>query len=226
MFLDDGAMVPKENYKLSKPDEEECSEATGNEGASVEHWYKWMALILWPQRRRLMNIGCVKMTNELKIAVIGRTTPLIATEKESSLKLARELVESGGYSSTSAVTLLQCLHNLGQTELIHEFLNWEISDHMLDTEFLKEAFNLCGSSVGWEVIRPRLLSMVNGDRYFTACCNPLTDLLAVSLKNPSAAQPKSLCKELSTAFVQAVSRKRKYDAYDADAGISMLKVLW
>ena len=225
MFLDDGAMVPKENYKLGKPDEEERSEATGNEGASVERWYKWTALILWPQKRRLMNIGCDKMTNKLKIAVIGRTTPLTATEKEDSLKLARELVESGGHSSTSAVTLLQCLHNLRQTELIHEFLSGEISDHMLDTEFRKEAFNQCGSSVSWEVIRPNLLAVVNGDQYFPACCNLLTDLLAVSLKNPSAAQPKSLCKELTTAFVQAVSRKGKYDAYDADAAVSMLKVL-
>lgn len=225
IFLDDGAMVPKEKYKLGKPDEEERSEATGNEGASVERWYKWTALILWPQRRRLMNIGCGKMTNKLKLAVIGRTTPPTTSEKEDSLKLARELAESGGHSSSSALTLLQCLQNLGQTELIREFLSGEISDHMQDAKFRKEAFDLCGSFVGWEVVRPSLLAMVSGDRYFTSCCDLLTDLLAVSLKNPSAAQPKSLCKELSTAFVKAVSSQGKYDAYSADAGVSVLKVL-
>jgi hypothetical protein len=225
MFLDDGAMVPKDNYKLGKPDEEERSEATGNEGASVERWYKWTALILWPQKRRLMNIGCDKMTNKLKIAVIGRSTPLTTPEKEESLKLARELVESDGHASTSAATLLQCLHNLGQTELIHEFLSSKISNLMTHAEFRKEAFNLCGSCVGWEVVRPSLLALISGNRYFTTCCNILAELVAVSLKDPSAAQPKSLCKELATACVKAVSSTGKYDASSADAGVSMLKVL-
>ena len=225
MFLDDGAMVPKENYKLGKPDEEERSEATGNEGASVERWYKWTALVLWPQKRRLMNIGCDRMTHKLKMAVIGRTTPLTAAEKEDSLKLARELAESGGHSSTSAVTLLQCLQSLGQTELIREFLSSELSDLMLDTEFRKVAFSLCGSSVDWEVIRPSLLEMIKVARYFISCCDLLKDLLALSLKNPSAAQPISLCKETATAFVKAVSNHRKYVAYSSDTGVGMLKVL-
>ena len=225
MFLDDGAMVPKEKYTFDKPDEEERSEATGNEGASVERWYKWTALILWPQKRRLMNIGCDKMTNKLKIAVIGRPTPLTAAEKEDSLKLARELVESDGHSSSSAVTLLQCLHNLGQTELIHEFLGSKISQHLEHADFRKEAFNLCGSCVGWEVIRPSLWALMNGNRYFTTCCGLLTDLVAVSLKDPSVAEPKSLCTELATAFVKAASSKGKYDSYSEDVGVSMLKVL-
>jgi hypothetical protein len=218
MFLDNGAMVPKEKYKLRKPDEEVRSEATGNGVASVERWYKWTALILWPQKRRLMNIGCDKMTNKLKMNVTCCSTPLTAAEKEECMKLAKELVKSDGHTPTSAVTLLQCLHNLGETELIREFLSCEIDAHIvINAGFRKEAFRLCGSCVGWEIVRPSLLALMNGNRYFTTCCDIVTELVTISLKNPSAAEPKSLCTELAMAFVKTVS--------SADAGVSMLKVL-
>ncbi len=227
VFLDNGAMVPKEKYNLRKPDEEERSEATGNEGASVERWYKWTALILWPQKRRLMNIGCDKMTDMLKINVIRRSTPLTAPEKEENLKLARELVESDGHSSMSAVSLLQCLYTLEQKELIRRFLSREIDDHILiNAGFRNVVFSLCGSCVGWEIMRPSLLALMNkSDRYFTTCCDILTELVATFLKEPSAAQPKSLCRELATTLVRGSSTHGKYDAYSVDAGISMLKVL-
>ena len=225
MFLDDGALVPKESIKLGKPDEEERSEATGNEGASVERWYKWTALILWPLKRRLMNIGCDKMTFKLKAAVIDRTTPLGGSEKNESLELARDLVRSDGHTSDSAISLLKCLQALGVTELIREFLSSKISDHMIYKEFRNEAFTLCSTSVGWETIRPSLLAMVNSAQHFLSCYELIQHLFAISLETPSATEPKSLCKELAVAFVQAVSNKGKYDAYNTDAGINMLKVL-
>ena len=225
MSLDDGAVVPKERYKLDKPDAEECSEATGNEGASVERWYKWTALILWPLKKRLVNIGSDKVTNMLKMPALWNPTLLTAAEKENNLKFARELVESDGHSASSAVMLLQCLRDLGQTELIHKFLSGDISEFLQNVDFRKEAFNLCDSCVGWEVINPSLWALMNDNQYFTTCCGPLTDLVAISLRNPSAAQPKSLCMELATAFVKTASSKGKYDSHSEDVGISMLKVL-
>ena len=225
IYLDDGVLVPKESIKLGKPDEEERFEATGNEGATVERWYKWTALILWPLKRRLVNIGCDKMTNKLKVAVMDRTTPLIGDEKKDSLELARDLVSSDGHSSSSALSLLQCLHALGETKLICELLSSKISYYIRGPEFCKQAFTLCDTSVGWEAIHPNLLSMVNSVECFTTCCNLIQDLFSLSLKS-SSAEPKSLCKELAMAFVKALSSTgKKYDACNADAGISMLKVL-
>lgn len=223
--LDDGAMVPKERYKLDKPDAEQCSEATGNEGASVERWYKWTALILWPLKKRLVNIGSDKVAGMLKMPTIWNPTLLTEAEKENNLKFAGELVESDGHSASSAIMLLQCLRDLGQTELIHKFLSGDISEFLQNADFRKVAFNLCDSCVGWVVISPSLWALMNDNRYFTTCCGPLTDLVAISLKNPSAAELKSLCVELATAFVKAASSKGKYDSHNEDVGISMLKVL-
>ena len=123
MFLDDGALVPKESIKLGKLDEEERSEATGNEGVSVERWYKWTTLILWPLKRRLINIGGDKMTFKLKAAVIERTTPLGSSEKNESLELARDLVRSDGHTSDWAKNVtVACNKSCNDCKLLQEFL--------------------------------------------------------------------------------------------------------
>jgi hypothetical protein len=52
-----GEISPPDALEDMEPDEENFSEATGNEGASFERTYRHAALVLWPRRRRLAVIN-------------------------------------------------------------------------------------------------------------------------------------------------------------------------
>ena len=226
LCLDDGALVPKEKIKLGKPDEEERNEATGNEGASVERWYKYTAFILWPVKRRLMIIGCDKMTSKLKNVVLDRTTPLTGSERKENLELARDLVSSAGHTSSSAQSLLQCLLTLKENELIRDFLSGKISHYMRDKKFREVTFTLCCSCITWDIIRPSLLAMMKQADNFAACCELIHELFTLSLKNPTTVEPKLLYKELASCFVVALSSAgKKYESSTPDHGVCMLQVL-
>jgi len=48
LILDKDAVLPADVYD-AKPDEEECEEATGNAGATIDKLYRNAALLVWPQ---------------------------------------------------------------------------------------------------------------------------------------------------------------------------------
>ena len=55
--LEDGELAPENALADAKPDEDEFSEATGNEGASFERTYRHAALVIWPNANELQVIA-------------------------------------------------------------------------------------------------------------------------------------------------------------------------
>jgi hypothetical protein len=49
--------VPKKFFESQDPDREDFSETTGNEGATCDKEYNWAALLLWPSRNCIRNVG-------------------------------------------------------------------------------------------------------------------------------------------------------------------------
>jgi len=43
--------VPEEFFQNVDPYKEDFQKATGNEGATVDKWYRWTALLVWPIRK-------------------------------------------------------------------------------------------------------------------------------------------------------------------------------
>ena len=225
--LDDGCLVPEDRFKEGDPDEEECSEATGNEGATVERWYKYTALVFWPIQRRLVNVGCTMLTNKLKAEVLECESPLNQKQKKESVKLARELVASDQHTPQSAKLLLKCLHALGQTELIKQLLSGKISDYVRDKSFREQAFSLCGSLTIWDSMKQGLLSFLISSKEFTVCCEIINELFTISNKHPSNTEPKVLCKKLASTYVASLNTTtdKRYESSNTDLGISMLRIL-
>ena len=223
--LYDESLVPRNRIKGGKPDEEERSEATGNEGASVERWYKYTAFILWPIKHRMKNVGCVKMTQELKCAVLECESPLTGKEEKEGLELAKQLVTADGHSSQSILLLLKCLSKLGQNDMIRQVLGDKICPFMGEKMFRVEAFTLCGSCMMWDAIQPSILHTVEQGKHFISCCNMIHELYNFSKGDDSKAQPKELFKELVYLFVSSLAAEKRYTAPSLDLGISILQVI-
>ena len=64
LTLDKDAVMPGDVYDV-EPDKEECEEATGNEGATIDKLYQNAALLVWPQDRHIAVLGLDKMIQKL-----------------------------------------------------------------------------------------------------------------------------------------------------------------
>ena len=79
-------------------------EATGNEGSTVDRWYQWTALLVWPQKWRVVVEGLDKVIQRMKSD---------AANQKWDRDLAKEVVaQSSGAIKPSPLCsdlLLQCL---------------------------------------------------------------------------------------------------------------------
>jgi hypothetical protein len=214
LTLSKRAIVPKGAFKDVDPDQEECNEATGNEGATVERWYRWTALLLWPTKRRVLLMGLDNMTAKLK-ADVNSAASLSKDKQKQCLELARDLVLqsrcTSKLSSKSAADLLCCLRTLGQVDLLHQFLKNDISGYIGDHGFCDQIISL-SETVGWEAVRPTIIAMVQSTNNVDACCSLINKVFALHTPNTSTSEPKLLCKELATAFIKGFPNI-KFESY-------------
>ena len=152
LSFDQDEVVPEDVLNEMDPDEEDCQEATGNEGATMERWYHRAALVVWPKHQRIAVLGVQRMITHLKMAIDK------SPANESNLQLARRLVVlSKQKPPDDAATgqMLHCLKVLAVPEVAVEFMT---AVSFKSSTFSDELLGLC-NKLGWGTLLPGLKAM-------------------------------------------------------------------
>jgi 2OG-Fe(II) oxygenase superfamily len=174
-----------------EPDEASVTEATGNEGATMERWYRRAAVILWPERRRyevLATGDCRTNVGSLKAEVtIWKESPKSQDDamRQDLRRFATAVIDnwqnySGDYRSVRPATcnseLLDCLAVISDVEIIRAAFTSVLSTDVVGDEgpALARIFN----KFGWETFSSEILELVRHrlDRGFFACATIIADL--------------------------------------------------
>ena len=167
LSLDKEVVVPDGVYD-AKPDEEECKESTGNEGATTDKLYRHAALLLWPQDHRMTVLGLDRMMIKLDESLSKYATSDLPTQKEEKYhKLAQQLViktklSDRKPSTQAAVAMLCSLRILGVPQLACEFMraiSVSSSSYLQDKHFTETLMALC-TTLSWDKVQPGLLQLV------------------------------------------------------------------
>lgn len=202
--LDTKYFVPEDFFDYLDPDEEELEESTGNEGATLDRQYNWAALLFWPPRKRVINVGIQKMMKLLKQDLLD---PTISQDKKNGLAedLVRECTSpkhSKDISYEAHESFFKSLQSLGNVELISAFIAKSNSSLFVRSSFSNQILDI-GRNFGWGTLRSSLqavfykLSTSNIENY----CKFLRN---ISYHQPSDAQ-KDICRSLAVAIVSALS---------------------
>ena len=207
--------VPENFLDGAQPTNEEYQEATGNEGATVEKWYKYAALLLWPLRKRVAVLGVECMIKRLERAATGQATSKGTEEWRKCVELAGDIVTQSKVarqepSSKSSATLLGCLQILEERQLVSEFLDAIAlscsSSHLECPSFCNQLMSV-GSTFGWKIIQPGIKGLFsklvsNNDE---VCCQLLWKLTIANSSAETAQDQKDTCKELAGIIVKHLS---------------------
>ena len=149
--------VPEDFFDNRDPDIEEAERYT-----FYKH-YNWAAVLIWPSRKRIANLGISNM-----VSLFGKDLLHYAThspaQKAKLEDAAKDLMSSlahVGHNRDNFILFLQSLQIIGKVELISEFLGMigssESVHYGLITEpsFHKEILNI-GSKYGWEILKSSL----------------------------------------------------------------------
>ena len=199
---------------------------TGNEGTTLEHWYRHAAILLWPTRRHF-EVLCdhdgrnavpelERMVTQWRQSEPGEAAPL----KTQCLDLARAILTTWQERSyglphpeTSKSTgLLETLATLGEPALIGGFLG-DLLTRDVTLEPGKALVAICEAH-GWKAFEKELRAVMDSTSDNTMERN------VRSLEQICAARPRKkagwseLCTTLSEALVAAVERADRGPAQD------------
>lgn len=224
--IDEECFVPKDFFYSIEPDKEDF-EDTGNEGTTVDKQFKWAALLLWPSKNRMANLGITDTIHSLKNDQLD-----LSISQDKKIEIAKYLIRSCGshhhgcLSTEGYVSLLQSLQSLGNVELISEFLGVIASsmyDHgclMVNFPFTNEILTI-GSRYGWDMLRPSLQAIFDNLSSSRSIENYCRFIYMISHHQPSEAQ-KDVCQGLATAIVSVLSNESDtapvYMSYSASRG--------
>ncbi|MCI0541283.1 MAG: hypothetical protein L0Z50_39285, partial [Verrucomicrobiales bacterium] len=138
---------------------QEVREATGNEGASMERWYRHSAIVIWPRERHfhvLAGEGPATAVPALEELAAGSKKP---EDVAACRQVAKAIIENWqghdsfrGQASSYSGRMLRVLERIGDQKLAIRFLR----------DVLPESFNgsegraiqeLC-QSIGWKALAP------------------------------------------------------------------------
>ena len=210
--LDKDIIHPKKLFDLdSSADEEECEEATGNAGATVDRFYHWTAVIFWPIENRLKMIGLNRLTEKLKEMIGDEEGELSTSKHEKCLKLAQAIIfeiisQSNTHSrcireftTDSSTTLLQCLLTLGDVSLIQQFAKCDVS--YIDSSVI---LSLC-KHLSVNDVEPILLRIIEKGDHLNNCCILFGKLFEYVHTSRSSSEFLALCKRLVPLFFKSLS---------------------
>jgi hypothetical protein len=206
------------------PYREEIHEATGNEGVSMERWYRQAVLVIWPRDHHfgiLAGEGQASALPDLeRMAARSKKPEALAACRT----FAAEIIDhwqpqedptagEGSYSGR----LLKLLPRIGTEDLARDFLGKVLPKDFDGTEG-KALLAVC-QHFGWSPFKaelPALIAQQKPDNDFTelkqivALCEPLCcDPPALS------AERRAVCAEIAAALVQVIERwdKKRADTW-------------
>ena len=186
-------VVPKDIFDETDPDEEDCQEATGNEGATMERWYKMAALVMWPKDQRLSVLGLKRMISYLKKAIDKSPT------SENKLQLARRLVvlsKQKPLDDAAIGRMLHCLQVLAAPELAVEFM---AAVSFKSCTFFDELLSLC-NKLGWGTLLPGLKAMFEKNAGNLVVCVELLRELVGNDSQDLPSDKRTVCQQLASVL--------------------------
>jgi hypothetical protein len=195
--------------------EQEVQEATGNEGVSVDRWYRHSVLVIWP-RDRYFSV----LAEEGQAAALGALEQMAAHGKkpdgvEACRTFAQEIIDQWLHGERTADTrssysgrMLKVLERIGTVELAQRFLR-EVLPKDYDGSEGKVLKRLC-ERFGWKVLAEEL-------RDFLAQQPPKNQLIGpkpiVSICEALCCEPPALteerrnvCRSLAADLLAALER--------------------
>jgi predicted 2-oxoglutarate/Fe(II)-dependent dioxygenase YbiX len=220
-------VVPPESLTTVKP-EEDFEGYTGNEGMTLERWYRHAAIILWPEKRHF-EIVCSSATENPVEALAflvskwrkaGRSAK--ETLREQCLDLARHVIASWRVEpeyrrhveNRKRCELAPILGVLGEPGFMRAFLNLVVSqDASVD---VADSFLKACEKIGWPTFADALAT-VFGDT--TQATLPRNSRLLETLCTGKWKKEKpwrSLCDKLAREMVKALAAiDRRQDDWNA-----------
>ncbi len=157
-------VVPPESLTGVTP-EEDVSGYTGNEGLTMNRWYRHAAVVLWPTARHfdvLCDCGVPAAIASLRESIDAWQTAAKKNPvgREQCVAFATKVLARcvGAHcGDAEANDLLQALIDLGEPELVREFLR----DVVASSRVIKpgRAVRAACEKHGWETFRPELTAM-------------------------------------------------------------------
>ena len=222
-----GKMDLKEDEILSKtafedlPFRQEVHEATGNEGATVERWYR-QAVVVWPPDRYfglLARQGQGAALPVLEKLIAGASNP---GSDEGCRTLARQIIGNwkvpahGRNSEPEPVALLQQLERIGDAALVNQFIHEVLPRDYRGTE--GEVLSRLVDRLGWETFSEGLTRFValQEPSSETASLGPTVLIVEALCCAPGkmTARRKTACRAVAAELERTV---RKWDTEKVDS---------
>lgn len=172
-----------------RPFKQEISEATGNEGATMERWYRQGVIVIWPRDRQLRILAREGPASAIAALedMMGRRSQ--RTSPESWHAFAAEIIHqweaASRYEETASLTtrMLKIILRIGSLELAERFVYNILPLHRDGSE--GSVLRRVCSQFGWKELAPALCrffeKQMPGDygaelivpvRIFQALCGP------------------------------------------------------
>jgi predicted 2-oxoglutarate/Fe(II)-dependent dioxygenase YbiX len=132
--FDDNELCPPKALDDAEPDEEHFHEATGNEGVTFERTYRRAAIVIWPKSQKLAVINeaglsvtlpyLTELTRAWLAGGEGAASALWCDAHTLSTYMLQDWpMRWGGGEMASEISMLTCLHQLGDSAQIDAFLS-------------------------------------------------------------------------------------------------------
>lgn len=199
--------------------EQEVHEATGNEGATLERWYRRAVVVIWPPDRTFgifAREGQAAALPELERMADESKKP---DDLESCREFARRIIACweprqsfGKDQERFAGRMLTVLERIGTVELVRQFLR-DVLPNDFDGSKGPSLVRLC-ERLGWEALTADLLALVARQKPREDYSAPPIELgQIVSLCRPLFCGPppmtaarRATCEALADELVRAIER--------------------
>jgi hypothetical protein len=215
-----GAFHIEEDELLCRDDREgwsvrqEIREATGNEGAELQRWYRRCAVVIWPRERFFRILAAegqaVALPELERMAAKAKGPEALSacrTFAETILSHWTRLQHRGETESWPS-RMLAVLERVGTADLARQFVREVLPLHFTGREGAAIC-RLC-ERFGWEALRPALAAFVEQQQPSQYAVAPvrLLSLLAPLYEEPSAWTPERKAVSASLARDLAVVLER------------------
>lgn len=179
---------------------QEYQEATGNEGATLDRWYRKAGLVFWPRKcypSVLMGMGMDSCINALKIE-IGKD---INAAKEFADVLVSKWKDRP-YQYNSEKTMLECLNAIGDANLLLKFIS-RVSLDFLSSQLLTSI----AEKTGWEPLtRPLASQFEKAGASSSGLTNSIAIIKALMRNENVTATQIQFCAQMVKSTVKGYSK--------------------
>ena len=182
--------VPEGFFDDAVPDKEEvtaseCEDPDNEEEVTMERQYNWTALLFWPTRNRIINVGVACEIDRLAQALASSTT-----SREDAAEVARAILHAATckkrqtphyldrppcISGEACESLLQSLLKISDARLVSEGLKVTLDiscKSLITSNSFSDIVLAIGRTLGWNVLKAPLVATF---RSTSRCSSSIAD---------------------------------------------------